>query len=714
MVRRAQALLPALVTLVVGASGCARLPATEPLRLEPWRAAAQARDVRILRDEYGVPHVYGRTDADVAFGLAYAHAEDDFETLQKVVLQGRGRLAAVDGRSATPFDYLVHALGFWEDIEARYETDVPPSVRAVAEAYAEGLDLYAVEHPEEVLPGWFPAEEKDVVAGFVFRTPFFYGFQRTLLELLGDERGRALSSPPDDRAHRPFPAAPVEMGSNAVAVAPPRSSDGATRLLVNSHQPYTGPVAWYEARLVSEEGWDMIGGVFPGSPVILHGAGRQLGWASTVNRPDLADVYVLEVHPDDPDLYRYDGAWRRLERSEVVIPVRLFGPFRIGIRREVLRSVHGPVLRTDHGTYAVRYAGMGEIRQLEQYLRMNRATDFDAWWDAMSMQALPSINFVYADREGRIAYVYNARSPIRAPGWDWEAYLPGDRSDLVWTSFHAFDSVPSVVDPASGFVASANHPPYRATLGPENPDPEAFPDWGIETRMTNRGHRLLELYGGDASISADEFRAYKYDKRYSVESDARRIVSEVLELDFAGEPGLERAQAHLATWTFGVEVDDRAAALGVVTATPIVVAELQGLPVPSAESSFREAVAVLLQEHGRIDPAWGEVNRFQRGEIDVPIGGGPDVLRAIESFVLRPDGRYVANSGDCYLLFSEWAEDGTWRVESVHQFGTATLDASSPHYDDQVPLFVSEQTRPARLDLETLEPHVTSVTRPGR
>ncbi len=703
-----------MIAALLFSVGCAGLPATPPLNLDVEREKAMKYDVRILRDEFGVPHIYGQTDPAVSFGLAYAHSEDDFETIQKLLLSTRGRLAAVDGPDAAPFDYLVHVLGFMADVEARYARDVPGDVRALAEAYAKGLNLFAAEHPSEVLPGWYPARGQDVVAGFVFRTPFFYGFQRTLAELLADERQRPVATPPNETGFRPFPTAPIQMGSNAVAVAPTRSADGATRLLVNSHQPYTGPVAWYEVRLKSEEGWDMIGGVFPGSPLILHGTGRNLGWANTVNLPDLADVFVLEIHPDDPDLYRFDGEWLRLERSEVTIPVKLFGPFRIPITREILRSVHGPVLRTAHGTYAVRYVGMGEIRQLEQYYRLNRADDFEQWRDALRMQALPSINYVYADRSGRIAYYYNVKSPVRAPGWDWQSYLPGNRSDLVWTKFHPFSLMPNVVDPPSGFVANANHTPYRATTGVGNPEPADYLDWGIETDMTNRGLRLLELYGGDPSITRDEFFHYKYDKRYSSQSEAQQITAEVLALDFGDDEELRAAQKHLATWTFDVELESRAAALGVLTATPIVIAARMGNPRPDVEASFREAVAVLKRHHGGFDLPWSEINRFQRGDQDLPIGGGPDVLRAAESFVLRADGRYVSNSGDCYIMFVEWMKDGTQIVETIHQFGTATLDKESPHYDDQVPLFLAEKTRRARLDLEDLLPHVTSETRPGR
>lgn len=703
-----------LIVLMTTAFGCARLPQTPPLDLDRWTRAARERDVRILRDEFGVPHIYGKTDADVAFGLAYAHSEDDFETIQKVILSTRGRLAAVDGFEAAPFDYLVNVLGFMDDVEARYASEIPADVRALAESYAEGLNLFAAENPPKVLPGWYPARGQDIVAGFVFRTPFFYGFQRDLVELLADEPQRSISEGPSEQSFRPFPAPPIQMGSNAVAVAPSRSADGATRLLVNSHQPYTGPVAWYEARLKSEEGWDVIGGVFPGSPLILHGTGRNLGWANTVNLPDLVDIYVLEMHPEDPNLYRFDDEWRELEVSEVTIPVKIFGSIRIGVTREILRSVHGPVLRTKHGVYALRYVGMGEIRQLEQYYRLNRAENFEQWEAALRMQALPSLNYVYADREGRIAYYYNVKSPVRAAGWDWTQYLPGNRSDLVWNEFHPFESMPIVIDPASGFVVNANHSPFRATTGEGNPDPADYPDYGIETEMTNRGLRLLELYGGDDSITAEEFRRYKFDKRYSEESDVRGIVAEALAIDFGDDEKMRAAQEHLASWRFDVDLESRVAALGVLMATPVIIAGRLRQPPPSVEASFREAVASLERHHGRIDPAWSEVNRFQRGELDLPIGGGPDVLRAAESFVLKPDGRYVSNSGDCYLMFVEWAEDGTLIVDTIHQFGTATLDSTSPHFADQVPLFLAEKTRRARLELDELLPFVTRETRPGR
>lgn len=679
-----------------------------------WLAAAERYDVRIRRDGFGVPHIHGRTDADVAYGLAFAHSEDDFRTIQEVLLATRGKLASIQGFDAAPMDYIVNLMGFWQEVDTRYERDVTPAARALAQAYADGVNLYGALHPEEILHGALPVTGQDLVAGFSFKTPLFFGLQRPVLELFEEERQRELSLGPGAEAFHLVEETQPALGSNAVAVAPSRSTDGATRLLVNSHQPWAGPVSWYEVRLVSDEGWDMIGGVFPGSPLVLHGTGRELGWASTVNSPDLADVYVLEVNPENEDQYRLDGAWRDFEKSEAEITVKLFGRLRWTVQREVLRSAHGPVIRRPHGTYAIRYAGMGEIRQIDQYYAMNRATTFEEWKEAMRMQALPSINYVYADREGNIAYVYNAKFPKRAAGWDWEAYLPGDRSDLIWDAFWPWDELPMLVNPASGFVANSNHTPFRATVPDGALRREDFPaEHGIEERMTNRGLRALELYGADEAISREEFFAYKYDKRYSEQSRAREIRDEVLASEWEDDPAVQDALSLLESWELTAEVDDASAPIGILTATPIVVAEMRDQPVPKAADAFRDAIDSLMRHHGRLDPPWGDLNRVRRGSVDLPAGGGPDTFRAIEAFVLDDDGTYTARTGDSYVMFVEWAADGTQTVDTIHQYGSATLDAASPHYADQLPIFLEERTKRIPLEEAELRPEVVREYRPG-
>jgi len=699
----------ALVVSVLALLAWAFWPVGPDFDPAPLIAAAKHYDARIARDPFGVPHIRGKRDADVAYGLAWAHCEDDFRTIQEVALATRGKLASVSGMDAAPLDYLAQLLGAYDDVARRYERDVPRDVRALAEGYAAGVNHYAALHAGEALPGLFPLTGVDVVAGFAFKTPFFYGLDRTFSALFADDPPK-----PPLRAALSLLTGPYEIGSNAIAVAPRRSADGATRLLVNSHQPYTGPVAWYEVRLQSDEGWEMTGGVFPGSPLVLHGTGRALGWANTVNLPDLADVYRLEVDPENPDRYRLDGAWRELERGEAVISVKLLGRIHITRRMETLRSEHGPVLRRPHGTYAIRYAGMGELRQLEQLYRQNRARTFDEWLAAMRIFAAPSINTVYADRAGNIAYIYNARIPKRAPGFDWRGMLPGDRSDLIWRETLPFDALPRVINPSSGFVVNMNHTPFAATTGPDNPRAEDFPpEAGIETYYTNRGRRGIELFGADESISAEEFRAYKFDKRYSEQSEARKIVAELLERIAAGDPELGEAREVLARWRLTTEAADTSAALAVATALPIVLAQRHGEPPPDALASLRAAMQALRRHHGRLDPPWADVNRIRRGALDLGVGGGPDVLRAVETDRLGDDGRFESQTGDTLILFSTWDASGAQTIETIHQFGSATLDASSPHYADQLPLFAREQTKRVPLSEAELLAGGAKTYRPG-
>lgn len=670
-------------------------------------------DVLIRRDEWGVPHILGTSDADAAFGVGFAHAEDDYATIEEVAIATRGKLASVKGEKAAVSDYLVHLMRVWETVEARYESDLGADVRRVIEAYADGVNYYAALNPDRVTPGFLPLTGKDVAAGFMFKTPFFYGLDKTLTAIFEGRIGKAggLSKEGVD-AFLPT-RTPLPVGSNAVAVSPARSADGKTRLLVNSHQPFTGPVAWWEAVVRSAEGWHVAGGFFPGTPFMLHGHNRHLGWANTVNEPDLIDVYALTINPDNEDQYLLDGEWRDFERQVAEIRVDLWGPFWWTAARDVLFSEHGPVLKTDGGAYAVRYAGMGEIRQVEQYYALNKATQLGEWIEAMKLQTLPSINYIYADRQGNIAYVYNAQFPARAEGPDWSGVVAGDDSSLIWQGYLPFEAVPKLFNPNSGYLYNANNTPFRATAPHDNLRAEQFAaSMGIQTDMTNRAMRAEETWGADRSITAEEFRTYKYDLKYSDGSEMARLIDEVLQADADGDADLGEAQRILAGWDRVADQESRGAALGVLMAEPVVRAGLQGREPPAALDTLRDAIATLKTHHGRLDPLWGDVNRLRRGDVDLPVDGGPDTLRAIYGS-LEADGTLTARGGDTLIMFVEWDRQGRLTSESIHQFGTATLDESSPHYADQALLFAAMRTKPVRFEEEDLEGHIAESYKPG-
>ncbi|HLW55300.1 MAG TPA: acylase [Candidatus Angelobacter sp.] len=711
---------------------------SQPAPPDPATLIARARqyDVHIRRDTFGVPHIFGRRDADVAFGLAYAHAEDDFRTIQQVALATRGQLAASEGRQAAVADYLVHLLRVWETVNARYETDLPADVRQVLEAYADGANYYAALHPGQVIRGLLPLTGKDVAAGFVFKSPFFYGLDSMLMKLTAPAKktaGLSLSPSPlpsVDPARLTAFLAPddsVPIGSNGVAVAPSRAADGATRLLVNSHQPYTGPVAWYEAVLESGEGWHVAGGFFPGSPFMLHGHNQHLGWANTVDSPDLIDVYRLTINPANPDQYQLDGQWRDFEKSDARLRVKIWGPLIWTVHREVLNSVYGPALKTENGVFAIRYAGIDDAREPLQYFRLNKAANLREWRAAMELQSIPSLNYVYADEKGNIGYIYNGLFPARKEeaGLDWQDILPGGRSDLIWHSYLPFDKVPQIWNPRGGLVFNSNNTPFHAASPEDDLKPENFsPAMGIQHNMTNRAWRAMENFSADNKITAEKFREYKFDLVYSTHSELVQIVDQAITIatDAASKSpdgdDLRQAAGILRQWDHRTNAGNRSTALAVLMGEPVLRARVvvKGDPQPAAPeqilASLREAMKVLKEHFGSFNPEWGSVNRLRRGKLDLAIDGGPDIYRAVYG-IRQPDGTLTAAGGDTLIMFVTWDKAGKLSSESIHQFGSATLDANSPHYADQSPLFDAMKTKPVWFTEEQLAGHVEADYRPG-
>ncbi|RRJ84090.1 acylase [Aestuariirhabdus litorea] len=690
--------------------------APDPVDLEPLLERANHYQVEIIRDSFGVPHIFGRSDPDTAFGLAYAHAEDDFATIQEVILATRGTLAAVKGPDAAKTDYLIRLMRVWEVVEAGYYQRIDQATRNLAEAYADGINLYAARHPDAVSPYLLPVRGQDLVAGFTFKTPLFYGFDRVIGALFDPQTPRQLAKQ-GEQALSFTPASQPELGSQGVAVAPHRTGDGTTQLLINSHQPLSGPVAWYEAHLHSEQGWNMVGSTFPGSPLILHGHNAQLGWANTVNKPDLVDVYQLTLNPDNPNQYLLDGQWRALEVREARILVKLIGPLRWEFSEPLYFSAHGPVVKRGQEAFALRWAGMEEMRTLEQLYRLNRATTQAEFEAAMAMMAMPSINYVYADRAGNIAHYYNAMMPRRAEGWDWSKDLPGDRSELIWDSYLPFEQLPMTRNPPAGFVFNANNTPYVASSGEGQPSAEQFsPTLGIETAMTNRALRLRRLLSSTPEIDSQALHRIKYDLAYDEAHPAVSALQDLLAQDHSAlikaEPELDNALELLRQWDLRTNRSNRSAALGILTLGSLVDFRQHQQSPPDLLANLQEAINRLQTHFGRLDPEYGQFNRLRRGQQSWALDGGPDTVRAVYGDPNPDTGEQVASVGDSYILFVEWGPDGGVESRSVHNYGSATLDESSPHFADQAPLFASWQEKPLMLERAMLEANSKRRYRP--
>ncbi|MEL7190340.1 MAG: penicillin acylase family protein, partial [Pseudomonadota bacterium] len=519
-------------------------------------------EAEIIRDEFGVPHIYGKTDADAAFGIAIAHAEDDFFTLQDVIAMSRGRYGAIAGEEGAQFDYVYHLLDARGTAERKYQ-DLPGDTRALFEAYAVGLNQYAKENPQELkLGNLFPVNGEDVAAGFVLRQPFFFGLGNVIGPLVaGDPLPREFGPDIPGFARDPAPADQQEnenqanllhplpigedaalLGSNAFAVTPERSG-GPTTLISNSHQPLRGGVAWYEFSVETEEGWHFTGANFPGSPFPFLGHNRHLGWTNTVNRPDMTDIYVLETNAEGTQ-YKLDDEWRDLERKTVTLPVK-FGPITLPIRQEILRSVHGPVIKTEYAYLAIRYGGIDSVEQLDAYYRINKATNFEEWQSHMARMAIPSTNFIYADEAGNIAYLYNAAIPDRPEDIEanWRSTLVGSRSDLIWEGAVDYAEIPKLINPASGWIYNANNEPFTAAGEGSDLNPEDFsPLLGVERKQTNRSWRAFKLLTeAEGPLDRAALERIKYDTGYERRGYIARLWDELEALPFPprmkdGEP----------------------------------------------------------------------------------------------------------------------------------------------------------------------------------
>ena len=653
-------------------------------------------NVTILRDNYGVPHIFGKTDADTAFGLAYAHAEDDFPLIYKILAAGRGRLALIDRSTDSLInDYFTRLLRVPEQVKEQYESELSPELRAVLEAYAAGLNYYAARHPGEVSSRLLPVTGKDIAAGFAHKVPLFMGFHKVLKYLGEAEKPPVVG---DDLLATDLPEryANISMiASNSHAVGYKRSEEGVTRLNVNSHQPWEGPVAWWEAQLVSEEGWNMTGGTFPGAPLILMGHNEHLGWTHTVNKSDYVDVYKLEMKGPDSLEYRLDGEWRKLEVSNADLKIDIL-LFDLTFNREVLWSEHGPVFKTDHGYYALRYAGIGKLlRTVEQWFQMNKARNFKQWKSAMARQDLPMFNTVYADYKN-IYYVYNALIPDRKreKELNWKGVLPGNRSDLIWKKYMPYAKLPAVENPRSGFVQNCNSTPFITTVGKGNPDKRDYvPENGIDSRITNRAIRSRKLFGEDKKISREEFLRYKFDRIYDPEAPIfKEAINTVLEKFKPLDDPEKKALELLKNWDRSTEPDSVGAVIAIMTWREIWKAIVidHSAKLPDPLDTFRKTVRFLMKHYGRVDVKLGDVQFMKRGDLARPLGGGPDVLNAIHS--VKDSGNLIGTAGDSYILIVEFSKKDPVRSWALHQFGNSNRP-DSPHFADQAPLFLKREMR---------------------
>lgn len=656
--------------------------------------------IDIVRDTYGVPHIFAKTDPEVAYGLAWAHAEDDFTTIQQSLLAGKAMLAQYQGKKGASIDYIIHLMRIPELVEEKYESDLSPAFKKLIEGYCAGINAYAAKHPKEVLlKKAFPVRPKDMIQYSVLQLCVLSGADKALASIFGGTVPLLNN----------FKTA----GSNAFAFNSHKTTDGQAYLNINAHQPLEGPVAFYEAHLCSEEGWNILGALFPGAPCILHGANEYLGWAHTVNNPDKLDVYQLEINPGNKLQYKFDGQWETLEERNAKLKVKIAG-ININVNKKAYWSKYGPTMITKRGTFSVRMPAQMDIRGLEQWYRFNKAKNFTGFVSALNMMAIPGYNIVYADRYDTIYYLSNGRIPIRDPKFNWRGTLPGNTSATVWNTIHPLADLPQVLQPASGFVFNTNHSPFHATEGPGNPVNKDL-TMGYETLENNRSRRFEELIAGYDKVSFADFKRIKFDRQYPAKFAFGNNIDTLFLLKAEDYPEISALINNLNHW------DKVANAESIGAGTFLAVYETFTGPAKnylSKHTLTREQCIVLLtdvkaqmiKDFGRTDMQLGDIQKLVRGDKVIPQPGLPDVLAPMYSVPYK-NGMVRGTQGDAYVELVRFTKDGPV-IESINNYG-ASNRKDSPHYTDQMEMYTHQQTKPMTLNKEEVYKKAERIYHPN-
>ncbi len=655
------------------------------------RVEVNTQNIKIVRDEWGVPHIHAPTDEEVAYGLAWATAEDDFGSVQENYLAARTQLATVKGKDGAIVDFISALLGINEIIEQRVDTSFSPKFRKIMEYYCQGVNDYAAKHPEEVLrDGIFPITIKDMLAGYTLGMALMTNVHFGVIKMLeGNMPSEALTTP---------------KGSNAFAIRNSKTTNGKTFLAVNSHQPLTGPFSWYEAHLQSEEGWNILGGTFPGGATIFHGVNDSLGWAHTVSLADMDDVYRLEMHPEEELTYKFNGKWLKLEEKKVKLKVKWW-IFKIPVTKKYYKSVYGPTVRSEDGNfYSIRFPAAMDIRAAEQWYHMNKARNFDEFYRALEMQGIKGLNVVYADAKHNIYYLDNGSFPVRNPNYDWWTVLPGDTSATLWDGNHLIplQNLFQIKNPECGYVFNTNNTPFNSTGADCRPEFTDFPSSRYYFRLdNNRSLRMAELLSEKDSFSYEDFKKIKYDQKFRTPmyTFSMANIEDIFHLSEEKYPDIAPALRVLKEWDRNSDISSYGATIANLFSGMLTKDYVKKNGIPLQEVHIKEEVIVdylrktqkhLLKYFGSVKVPLGDFQKLVRGDKELPVSGMMDVI-ATMWVTPHEDGKYKAEAGESYIMMVQWDENGPV-IETISPFGTST-HPDSPHFDDQMELFVNKKLK---------------------
>ena len=661
------------------------------------------RNIEIVRDSFGVPHIYAKTDAEVSYGLAWANAEDDFKTIQEAYLAGNGMLSNYIGLKGAPADFITQFIGSSELIDSKIG-EISPEYLGVISGYAQGLNSYAKKNPDKVLyKKLFPITPKMML---------MYSQLQLFISNEGAEwAGRIFNNDTQDE----FLDQNLT-GSNVIAMNSNKTKSGETFLAINTHQPLEGPTSWYEAHLNSEEGTNIIGTLYPGSPHILIGVNKYLGWSHTVNYPDKTDVYRLSMKSKKK--YIVDNYEYELEKFKAKIIIKVLG-IPIKINRKFYRSIYGPTLKNKSGYYSIRTPTLFNIKALEQWWRMGKSKNFTEFYNNLKMKQIPGFNIGYADRYDTIFYMSNGIIPKRANGYNWKGIVPGDTKKTLWTEYHEIEDLPQVIQPKSGFIYNANHSPFKSTSEEENPKENNYSkNMGFETYDNNRSIRLKELIDIYDRVSYEDFKNIKYDNSFPSKFNYNFMDISIIEnLKLKKNDKLYSMLNVIQKWDRKTDINSKGAAIYGALYYNLVIKFRNQIQENDNKvskeiilSAMKDTNAYLIKYFGTIDITLGDIQKLVRGDKELPIWGLPDVITAMSSRSYK-DGKRKIIAGESYIGLVRFSEKGPF-FESIISYGNSD-DPESDHYTDQMNLYSKFKTKKMTFDKEKIYSEALKIYNPN-
>ena len=646
-------------------------------------------NIEILRDSFGVPHIYAKTDAELAYGLAWAHSEDDFKTIQEAYLAGNGLLSKHIGLRGAPADFLTQLIRSDYVVDSLSNT-IDKDFMKIVEGYAQGINKFAELHPDQVLvKQLFPITPKKMVK---------YSFLQLFISSEGDKAVRSIVE--NNLKNISF-LDENKLGSNLFAFSTNITKNGETYLGINTHQPLDGPTSWYEAHLVSEEGTNIIGATFAGAPCILTGTNENLGWTHTVNYPDKTDIFQLEMV--NKNHYKFDNQILKLKTFKAKAYIKILG-FPIRVKKKYYESVYGPTLKNKNGFYSVRTASLFHIRGLEQWWKMNKAQNFNEFYDILKMNQIPGYNIGYADKNDTIFYISNGIIPKRNNAYNWTTIVPGNTKKTLWNEYYNTEELPQVISPKSGYVYNANHSPFKSTSLDENPDPKDYAkNMNFELYDNNRSTRIFELINSYKSIDYNAFKEIKYDHTFPTPfTYSFMSVNNLFEMNPDDYPEIKELLLEIQNWDRKTNIESVGAGTYAMFYYNLDKYYRKGyinrnFGKDIIAQALRDVKEKMLKNFKTSKVKLGDYQKLVRGDKEIPIWGMQDVITAMNASNYK-DGKIRVTHGESYIQFAKFTENKT-EIESIISYG-ASDHKDSEHYSDQMDIYKNFGTKKMSFDKE--------------